>query len=91
MLRLYLQQLTADFKRLHRRARVIAASLPADQSELVRSLMRQQVRFWYEMAALRLSLSLAWTGLGSVDVSGLVNAVAGMQAEITRLSAPSAA
>jgi hypothetical protein len=91
MLRLYLRQLTADFERLHERARVIAASLPADESALVASLMRQQLRFWYEMTALRLSLSLAWTGIRSVVVSGLVNAVAAMQAEVSRMSAPSLA
>jgi len=91
VLRLYLRQLAADFERLHVRARVVAASLPAAESALVGSLIRQQVRFWYEMTAIRVRLSLAWTGLGSVDVSGLFHAVGAMQAEIDRMSAPALA
>jgi hypothetical protein len=90
-LRLYLRQLNADFERLHARARVIAASLPAAESALLGSLMRQQIRFWYEITTIRLSLSLAWTGLRAADVSGLVNAVAAMQAKINRMSAPTPA
>ena len=53
--------------------------------------MRQQIRFWYEITTIRLSLSLAWTGLRAADVSGLVNAVAAMQAKINRMSAPTPA
>ncbi len=32
----------------------MVASLPADNSPLVGMLIRQQVRFWYEMAAIEL-------------------------------------
>jgi hypothetical protein len=88
--RLYLVELSQDFQRLHAHARVIAASLPAENASLVGTLMHQQLRFRYQMVALDLKLRFAWAGL-SVDVSGLVNAVAAMQAQVSRISAPSAA
>jgi len=89
--RSYLRELAGDFNRLHTRARAIAASLPAEHSALVGSLMRLQCRFWYEMAVLRLSLSLGWMGMRTIHVGGLVHAVVSMQAEVSRLSAPALA
>jgi len=88
--RLYLQELSQDFQRLHAHARVIAASLPEENASLVGKLMHQQLRFRYQMVALDLKVRFAWTGL-SIDVSGLVNAVAAMHAEVSRISAPSTA
>ena len=88
LFRLYLKDLSQDFRLLHRRARVIAASLPVESAALVGKLMKQQLRFRYEMLALQLKLSFAF---GSADVSGLVNTVAAMQAEVSRLSGPSIA
>jgi hypothetical protein len=44
-------------------------------------LIRQQVRFWYEMAAIEMRLSFDWTGAG-VQAQRLVDALATMQAEI---------
>jgi hypothetical protein len=82
--RLYLEELAGDFHRLHARARAIVASLPAEHSPLVGILMRQQVRFWYEMAVIEMRLSLDLMGAGSVRVRGLVDAVAAMHAEISR-------
>ena len=89
--RLYLRDLAQDFHRLHAHARAVVASLPAESSPLVGMLIRQQFRFWYEMGAIEMRLSLSWTGLGSVNASELINALAAMQAEVSRLSAPSAA
>lgn len=89
--RLYLRQLARDFHRLHAHARAAVASLSADHSPLVGTLLRQQVRFWYEMAAIEIKLSVSWVGLGSIDARGLVEALGSMQAEISRLAAPAAA
>lgn len=89
--RLYLRDLAADFHRLHRNARTIAASMPADQAPLIGALIRQQARFWFEMTAIELRLSLDWVGIGSIDPSALVNAIGAMYAEIGRLTAPAAA
>jgi hypothetical protein len=91
--RLYLKELAGDFHRLHMHARVAVASLPSEHSPLVGMLIRQQVRFWYEMAAVEIHLSLASMGLGagSLDANGLVSAIGRMHAELSRLAAPAAA
>ena len=82
--RLYLQELARDFHRLHAHAREIVANLPADHAPLLGMLMRQQVRFWYELTAVELRLSLDLLGAGSFDARGLVDAVANMHMEISR-------
>lgn len=89
--RLYLRELAQDFHRLHVHARAVVASLAADHSPLVGMLIRQQLRFWYEMAAIEIRLSLSWTGLGSINATGLIHALASMQADVSRISSPSAA
>ena len=89
--RLYLHDLAADFHRLHKYARMIVASMPADHAPLIGVLIRQQARFWFEMTAVELRLSLDWMGIGSIDSSALVNAIGAMHAEIGRLTAPAAA
>lgn len=91
LFRLYLRELSRDFQLLHAHARAVVASLAAENSPLVGLLLRQQVRFWYEMAAVELKLSLSWAGTGTVDARGLVDAVGIMHAEISRLAAPSIA
>jgi hypothetical protein len=82
--RLYLEELAADFHRLHAHAREVVASLPADHSPLVGMLLRQQVRFWYEMAAVEARLSLDWMGIGAIDARGLIESLATMHMEIGR-------
>jgi hypothetical protein len=84
--RLYLQELACDFHRLHAHARAIVSTLPADNSPLVGILMRQQVRFWYEMASIEMRLSFDLMGASSIHVRGLVDAIATMHAEIGRLT-----
>jgi hypothetical protein len=88
--RLYLQELAQDFYRLHAHARLVVASLPAEHSALVGVLLRGQLRFWYEMTALEMRLTLSRVGV-SVDARALVEAIGSMHAEIGRLSAPAAA
>jgi hypothetical protein len=89
--RLYLRELAGDFNRLHAQARVIVAGLTAEHSPLVGLLLRQQVRFWYEMAAVELRLSLSWAGVRAIDARGLVDALQSMHIEINRMTAPTAA
>jgi hypothetical protein len=88
--RLYLEELAADFHRLHAQARSIVASLPADHAPLVGMLIRQQVRFWYEMTAIEMRLSLDLLGAGSIHARGLVEALVSMQAEIGRVAVAAA-
>ena len=82
--RLYLQELARDFHRLHAQARAMAASLPADHAPLIGMLIRQQVRFWYEMTAIEMRLSLNWVGTSSFNARGLIDALASMHLEINR-------
>jgi hypothetical protein len=89
--RLYLRELAADFYRLHAEARLIAASLPADHAPLVGVLIRQQIRFWYEMTAIELRLSLGWASSGTIRARALVEAISAMHIEISRLAIPEAA
>lgn len=89
--RLYLQELAADFHRLHAHARLMVASMPADHSPLVGMLIRQQARFWYEMAAIELRLSLHWMEAGSIHARSLIDAVASMHLEINRAAMAGAA
>jgi hypothetical protein len=89
--RLYLQELAQDFHHLHAHARAVVASLPADHSPLVGMLIRQQLRFWYEMTAIEAHLSFGFMGAGLVHARRLVDAVAGMHAEISRATVAAAA
>jgi hypothetical protein len=89
--RLYLKELARDFHRMHARARVMAASLPADHSPLVGMLIRQQARFWYEITAIELRLSLNWMGSTSLNARGLIDALATMHTEINRATMAAAA
>jgi len=84
--RLYLQELARDFHRLHAHARVVVASLPAEDAPLVGMLIRQQLRFWYEIGAIELRLSLDLVGTRSLDARGLVDALASMHSDIGRLA-----
>jgi hypothetical protein len=93
IVRLYLSDLTADFRRLHAEARALAAESPEQYSELVGVLMRQQVTFWRVMADAELRLTLSWLGLEGlgperIDARRLVDAIGAMQAEIARTIAP---
>jgi hypothetical protein len=87
--RLYLQELARDFHRLHAHAREIVAGLPAENSQLVGMLIRQKLRFWYEITALELRLSLDMPG--SMNARALIDALATMHAEISRVAVPSVA
>ncbi len=62
--RLYLNELASDFHRLHAQARIMAATLPAEHSSLVGILIRQKLRFHFEMSAIQLRLTLH---LGEID------------------------
>jgi hypothetical protein len=87
--RLYLQELALDFHRLHAHAREIVAGLPAENSQLVGMLIRQKFRFWYEMTALELRLSLNMPAV--VNARALIDVLAAMHAEISRVAVPSVA
>ena len=88
--RLYLDELKRDFRRLHEQARLMAAGADAESSELVGTLMRQQVTFWRAMAGLELRLVLRAAGIGNVNVRPLIELIEAMRVDLARISAPQA-
>lgn len=89
--RLYLVELKRDFRRLHARARRLAADAGAGSDDLVWILMRQRVTFLCAIARLEARLALAGTGLGAVDAAPLIGMLDAMRADLTRRSIPQAA
>jgi hypothetical protein len=66
--RKYLNELAADFERLHAQARQLVTQAPEEYAELVGILMQQQVRFRVALAGVQVRLALHQAGIGSVDV-----------------------
>jgi hypothetical protein len=91
ILRLYLNELCGDFRRLHARARMLAAEAPSTDSEMVSGLIRQQVRFWRAIAGIELRLLLSSSGLTKVDARILIAALNDMNTRVASLSAPASA
>jgi len=73
--RMYLTELTADFHRLHAAARRIAVDAPAQNAEIVDSLVFQQASFWRILVGIEVRLALDWAGLGTADARGLLAVV----------------
>jgi hypothetical protein len=88
IIRMYLRDLTADFRRLHADARAMVAESPEQDAELVNVLMRQQLVFCRQMLAVELWLTASWLGIGRLSADRLVEAIAAMQVEIARTIAP---
>jgi hypothetical protein len=88
--RLYLNELKADFHRLHADARLMAANADAESSELVAILMRQQIAFWRAIASLEVRLALRAAGIGRIDVAPLLEMLESMRLDLTRVQAPRA-
>jgi hypothetical protein len=88
ILRLYLHQAAADFRRLHAEARSLVANAPEQHADLVGVVMRQQVTFWRILGVIELRLALSGLGLGKVDGSKILATIEAMQAEVRRSMTP---
>lgn len=88
IVRMYLRDLTADFRRLHADARALVAESPEQNAELVNVLMKQQIVFWREMLAVEMWLTASWLGIGRLSADRLVGAIAAMQGELIRSIQP---
>jgi hypothetical protein len=84
--RLYLRDLAADFRHLHREARQRVAQSPEQYHYLVPVLFRQQVAFWRGM--LWIELRLSFSGAAStIDPTALVGAIEAIRREISSTGA----
>lgn len=80
--RMYLQELAADFERMHAQARAIAAASPEQHSEAVAKLVRQQLEFWAAMAMVELQLALDCVGAARVNPQRLVKVAGALRASL---------
>lgn len=83
--RMYLRELAGDFQALHAEARKIAADSPEQHSELVGTLLAQQVTFWKAIAAIELRLMLPRTS--GMDISELIASVEALRLDVARMAA----
>jgi hypothetical protein len=91
IIRLYLKELAADFHRLHADVRVLVAESPEQYAGLVPLLFRQRFTFWRTPAMLELRWALGGWKVGKINVAELVRVIEGLQREISRVAAASAA
>lgn len=84
--RCYLRCLRRDFDRLHTAAKFLLLHSPQDQPDLASTLLKQRLVFRYALLAVHFRLALQVLGLGTVDVSGLVRALAGMRDQFQQLA-----
>ena len=83
--RMYLRELAADFQFLHAEARKIAAVSPETHSQVIGSLLRQQMTFWLALAAIELRLLLPRTG--GLDVRELIASVEALRLDVAKMAA----
>lgn len=91
--RLFLDEIAADFRSLHARARALVAEAPEQYAGLAQSLMRQQFAFWRIMAKIEVRLWLNRAGLGAAEGRALAQMIEALRSEIARstASAPASA
>jgi len=84
--RQYLRCLGRDFSRLHAAARLLSVLAPQDRPDLAIALFRQRLQFRYALATVHSRLALQALGIGTVDVSRLVQALEGMGTHFRQLA-----
>jgi hypothetical protein len=85
--RLYLVDLTADFRDLHACARRMVANSEAQHSHLVGSLLLQQLVFWRAILVIEFRLTTGGVGSIHADLRGLIQALETMRVELARTTA----
>jgi hypothetical protein len=89
--RSYLRNLARDFERLHRAARVLMLSAPEDRPDFAAALVRQRFLFERGLMLVRYRLMVNWISGAEVNVSGLVDALDAVNAQVRVLAASPAA
>ncbi len=87
----YLRNLTRDFERLHRAARVLLLSAPEDRPDYAAALVRQRVTFERALLVVRCRLMVSRVSGSAIDVSGLMDALESMNSQVQILAAAPAA
>jgi hypothetical protein len=85
--RLYLTDLSADFRALHAEIRQLVADSDAQHADLVGTLFRQQLTFWRAMIAIEFRLTTGNLGFANADIRSLVAAMEQMRADLARIAA----
>jgi hypothetical protein len=88
VLRMYLNDLKDDFRRLHAQARKLAAHSDVDSGDLVKVLMKQQVTFLWTTSYLELRLALEPLGMGKADVVRFIELIEAMRADLAQRTSP---
>jgi hypothetical protein len=90
LFRLYLDELKADFRRLHARARALVAHSDAESAGLVGVLMRQEATFLWALAGVELRFLLYRAGVGTISISPFIELIQAMRLDLDLRTAPQA-
>jgi hypothetical protein len=82
----YLRYLTLDYAHLLAGVRQAMVQSGADRPDLARALARNRALFAIAMCKIEISLALHGTGIGKVDISGLVEALETLRRQVGVLS-----
>lgn len=81
-----LRSLSRDFGRLSTAANLLLVNAPQDRPDLATTLLKQRFIFGYAMIRVEIRLQLQAIGIGTVDITPLVNALEGMRAHLGDLT-----
>lgn len=84
----YLNCLTRDYAHLLGRVRLAMVQSGVDRPDLARALAKNRVLFAIAICKVELRLALHATGVGKVDITGLVDALETLRSQVSVLSAP---
>jgi hypothetical protein len=91
LFRSYLRCLTRDYGYLLAGVRSAMAGSSEDRPELARALAKNRALFAFAVYKVEVRLAMHTLGVGTVDISGLVEAFEGLRAQVNVLSAIPAA
>jgi hypothetical protein len=86
----YLRCLTTDYARLLAGVREAMVHSGVDRPDLARALAKNRVLFAIAICKVEFRLALHATGVGNVDISGLVDALEALRGQVSVLSASAA-
>jgi hypothetical protein len=87
----YLRCLTRDYARLLAGLRLAIVQSGSDRPDLVRALAKNRMLFALAICKIELRLAVHATGIGKVEISGLVDALEILRSQVQVLSTVSAA